>query len=217
MVRRLPSISRAYSLSFIRLRSGFGPGREGNARAVGQHVPDGGAVLAVAGVGRQVLADPVVEREDAALGQQVHDRRRHGLGRGVHAERRLGGHRDLLGVGRIVGSVAPAVADRPVEDDPPRWRTQTWIAGCMPAEYQWRVACQMRSIAAGSTPEWSSSPTRGDGVEVGRYANPVRRRSCRLPVQRRGQVVLKRLAHRAEAQGVASARHRRCGTNGSAP
>src|SRR6185436_2671578 len=43
------------------LQVGLGTGSEGNARAVGQHVPDGGAVLAVAGVGRQVLADPVVE------------------------------------------------------------------------------------------------------------------------------------------------------------
>jgi hypothetical protein len=29
MVRRLPSISRAYALSFIRLRSGFGPVAKG--------------------------------------------------------------------------------------------------------------------------------------------------------------------------------------------
>ena len=41
----------------------------------------------------------------------------------------------------------------------PWCRRQTWIAGCMPARYQCRAACQIRSTAAGSTPEWSSSPT----------------------------------------------------------
>ncbi len=65
------------------------PGGERHARAVGHHVPDRGAVLAVAGVGGQVVADPVVEREDAAFDEHVHDGRGDRLGRGVHAERRF--------------------------------------------------------------------------------------------------------------------------------
>ena len=95
------------------------PGRERHARAVGHHVPDRGAVLAVARVGGQVLADPVVEREGAPLDQHVHDGRRDRLGGRERAERRLRGDRHLLRVGRIIGGVAPAVPDRPVQDHLP--------------------------------------------------------------------------------------------------
>ena len=40
----------------------------------------------------------------------------------------------------------------------PLRRMHSWIAGCMPAWYQCRAACQIRSTAALSISEWSSSP-----------------------------------------------------------
>src|ERR1700733_9634465 len=50
-----------------------GSGRKRHAGAVSDHVPDRGAVLAVAGVRRYVLADPVVEGELTALDEHGHD------------------------------------------------------------------------------------------------------------------------------------------------
>src|SRR6185312_10098175 len=92
-------------------------GRERQPGAVRHHVPDGDPVLAVTGEARQVVADPVVEREDAALDEHVHHGRRHPLGRRVDAERGVGRDGDLLGTGRVTRGVAPAVADRAVEHD----------------------------------------------------------------------------------------------------
>ena len=86
---------------------------------MGHHVPDGGAVFAVTGVAGQVVADPVVEREVAAFDEHVHDGGADRLGRRVHAERRPGGDGDLLGARWIVGTVAPAVPDGPVQHDIP--------------------------------------------------------------------------------------------------
>ncbi|CKR82823.1 Uncharacterised protein [Mycobacterium tuberculosis] len=40
----------------------------------------------------------------------------------------------------------------------PWCRMHNWIAGCIPARYQWRAARQIRSTAAPSISEWSSSP-----------------------------------------------------------
>jgi len=55
-------------------------GRERDTCTVGDHVPDGGAVFTVAGVGRDVLTDPIVEREVAALDEHVDDGRGDRLG-----------------------------------------------------------------------------------------------------------------------------------------
>ena len=90
---------------------------ERHTGAVGHHVPDGGAVLAVAGVLRQVVADPVVEGEASAFHQHVHHGRGDRLGGGVHAERRLRRHRHQFGARWIRGSVSPRVADGAIEDD----------------------------------------------------------------------------------------------------
>ena len=139
-----------------------GPGSAGDrdARAVGHHVPDRGAVLAVAGVGRQVVAHAVVEREFSPFDQHVHDRRRDRLGRRVRAERRFRCDRHLFGVRRIGRRVTPAVADR--RGSGRLFRCAAGTVGspdACPPGYQCRAACQIRSIDAASTPEWSSSPT----------------------------------------------------------
>ena len=54
-----------------------------------------------------------------AFDEHVHDGRGDRLGRRVHAERSLGGDGNLFGVGRIVGTVAPAVPDGAVQHDLP--------------------------------------------------------------------------------------------------
>ena len=95
---------------------GLGPRRERDARTVGHHMTNGGAVLAVAGVIRQVVTHPVLQREGAALDQHVGHRGGDRLGRGVHAERGAGADRDVFGINGIGGSVAPAVADGTIED-----------------------------------------------------------------------------------------------------
>jgi hypothetical protein len=41
----------------------------------------------------------------------------------------------------------------------PLYRKHNWIAGCRPASYQCRAACQIRSTPALSMSEWSSAPT----------------------------------------------------------
>ncbi len=95
----------------IRTRSG----RERHTGTVCQHVAEGGAFLAVSGVFGQVVADPIVEGEGSSFDEHVDHRCADGLGRRVHTERGSGGDRNLLGVIRIGGPVAPAVPDRPVE------------------------------------------------------------------------------------------------------
>ena len=196
------------------LEVGLRARRERDARAVGHHVPDGGAVLAVAGVGRQVVAHPVVEREHPAFDEHVHDRGRHRLGRGVHAERRLRGDRDLLGVRRILGTVAPAVPDRPVQHD---------LALVPQADLDRRVHARPVPVPCGLPdpldgrgvdPGVVLSADRRDGVEVGGDPDPsVGGHACFLS-QRGGQVVLQRLADGAQAHACSAARHRRRGSNG---
>src|SRR5262245_5588902 len=88
----------------------------------------------------------------------------------------------------------------------PSYRRHNWIAGCMPARYQCRTACQMRSTAAESISEWSSSATavtasRSAGTRILPSAVMLRL-SCVRPVQRRGQVVLKWLPDRTQSQCV---------------
>jgi hypothetical protein len=115
-----PQITELLLRVFVVVRAlevGLGSGGERDARTVGDHVPDGGAVFAMAGVGRDVFADPIIEGELAAFDEHVHDRRGDRLGRRVDAERCIGFDRDLLGVRRVGRSIAPAVPDRPVQHD----------------------------------------------------------------------------------------------------
>ena len=91
------------------------PRREGHTGAVGHDVTDRGAFLAVPGVARQVIADPVVERERPALDEHVNHGGTDRLGCRVHTERGVGADWNPVGIGGIVGAVAPGVSDRPVE------------------------------------------------------------------------------------------------------
>ena len=101
------------------LEIGLGPGGKRHACAVGQDVPDRGAVLAVAGVAGQVFAHSVVEGEHSLINQHVDHGRGNALGGRIHAEGCVRRDGDLFGVGGIGRGVAPAVADGAVEDDAP--------------------------------------------------------------------------------------------------
>ena len=155
---QLPSCSWAYSWSSARLQVRPGPGGEGHAGAVGQHVPDRGAVLAVTRVAGDVLADPVVERETPRSTSMCTTVAVMPLA----AEYTQNGVSVVTGIfsasGESVGALPQPWPIARLSTTRPCRRMQSWIAGCIPAWYQCRAACQMRSTAALSISEWSSAP-----------------------------------------------------------
>ena len=87
----------------------------GDAGAVGEDLPEGDGLLPVRAELRDVLDDPVVEVQDAALVEEVDDHRGHRLGRGVEVEERVVADALLRRVLRGARRVPAEVTDRPVE------------------------------------------------------------------------------------------------------
>ncbi len=97
------------------LDRGVGLGDGGQARAVGEQVPDRHPLLAAHPELRDVLGDAIVDMHQPAVVEQVHQHRRDRLRGRVDAERRPG-RRQHRRHAPIRGRVPRAVADGAVQD-----------------------------------------------------------------------------------------------------
>ncbi|SKH41477.1 Uncharacterised protein [Mycobacteroides abscessus subsp. bolletii] len=155
--RNCPSCSRVYSLSSIRVMSGRGPVGTGipalcviTCRMVMRSLPR------LVKVGRYSQTRSSSESAPRSTSRWT-----------TVVEMALAAEYTQNGVSVVTGifSASPGSVGALPQPCPmarlritlPLCRKHTWMAGCMPAWYQYRAACQMRSTAAGPMSEWSSS------------------------------------------------------------